>query len=206
MFAKNLKYLRKKFDMEQIELAHKLGRKSASSISEWEKGKYTPKLGVLSDIAQIFNVTINDLMEKDLSQNTAKPVQVSIKEVPVVSKVSAGMPIYAEEDIIEYTYIADTITKDGKEYFGLIVDGDSMDKEFRQGDIVIIERGSHIENGQIGVVQVNGYNATLKRVRYSSDSVLLMPESNNPDHEPQIYSREDEVHIIGRVVGLNRRY
>ncbi|MGS3647425.1 helix-turn-helix domain-containing protein [Staphylococcus aureus] len=37
MFSQNLKYLRKKHDMEQIDLAHKLGRKSASSVSEWEK-------------------------------------------------------------------------------------------------------------------------------------------------------------------------
>lgn len=67
MFSRNLKYLRQKHDMEQIDLAHKLGRKSASSISEWEKGKYTPKLQTLSEIASIFNVNIDDLMGEDLS-------------------------------------------------------------------------------------------------------------------------------------------
>lgn len=53
--------------MEQLELANLLGRKSSSSISEWEKGKYTPKSGLLSDIAAIFDVTLTDLMEKDLT-------------------------------------------------------------------------------------------------------------------------------------------
>lgn len=67
MFSQNLKYLRNKHDMEQIDLAHKLGRKSASSISEWEKGKYTPKLKTLSEIASIFKVSIDDLMDEDLS-------------------------------------------------------------------------------------------------------------------------------------------
>ncbi|MBN6849414.1 helix-turn-helix transcriptional regulator [Staphylococcus saprophyticus] len=67
MFSQNLKYLRNKHDMEQIDLAHKLGKKSASSISEWEKGKYTPKLKTLSEIATIFNVSIDDLMDVDLS-------------------------------------------------------------------------------------------------------------------------------------------
>ena len=56
--------------MEQIDLAHKLGKKSASSISEWEKGKYTPKIKTLNDIASIFNVTINDLMSVDLSSES----------------------------------------------------------------------------------------------------------------------------------------
>lgn len=66
MFSDNLKYLREKNNMDQIELATKLGRKSTSSISEWEKGKYQPKAGVLSDIAHIFNVSLDDLMNKDL--------------------------------------------------------------------------------------------------------------------------------------------
>ena len=69
MFSKNLKYLRNKFNMDQQELADKLGRKSTSTISEWEKGKYTPKAGTLSDIAHIFNVKIDDLMSSNLQDN-----------------------------------------------------------------------------------------------------------------------------------------
>ncbi|WP_438359387.1 helix-turn-helix domain-containing protein [Enterococcus faecalis] len=67
--------------MEQIELAEKLNRKSASSISEWEKGKYTPKIGTLNDIAELFHVSITDLMNKDLSKDDASPVKLDIKEV-----------------------------------------------------------------------------------------------------------------------------
>ena len=70
MFAKNLKTLRLQHNMEQIDLAYRLGRKSSSSISEWESGKYTPKAGILSDIAEIFNVSLSDLMNKDLSETT----------------------------------------------------------------------------------------------------------------------------------------
>ena len=55
--------------MDQQELADKLGRKSTSTISEWEKGKYTPKAGTLSDIAHIFNVKIDDLMSSNLQDN-----------------------------------------------------------------------------------------------------------------------------------------
>ncbi len=66
-FPSNLRFLREKRGMEQLELAQLLGRKSASSISEWERGTYTPKAGVLSDIARIFNVSLSDLMNKDLT-------------------------------------------------------------------------------------------------------------------------------------------
>lgn len=54
--------------MEQLELANLLGRKSSSSISEWEKGKYTPKAGVLNDIAKIFSIPLSKLMNENLSE------------------------------------------------------------------------------------------------------------------------------------------
>ena len=56
MFSQNLKYLREKKGMEQLDLAKALGRKSASSISEWEKGKYTPKMKTLNEISKLFNI------------------------------------------------------------------------------------------------------------------------------------------------------
>ncbi|WP_156656237.1 helix-turn-helix transcriptional regulator, partial [Liquorilactobacillus mali] len=72
MFSKNLKYLREKNGLDQMQFAEKLGRKSPSTVSEWEKGKYTPKLGVLSDIAHIFNVSIEEMMHVNLAEKDAK--------------------------------------------------------------------------------------------------------------------------------------
>lgn len=68
-FAANLKYLRQKYNMEQLELANRLGRKSSSSISEWEKGRYTPKAGTLNDISEIFNIPLSQLMNEDLTSS-----------------------------------------------------------------------------------------------------------------------------------------
>lgn len=207
MFSENLKFLRERFGMEQIDLAKKLGRKSSSSISEWEKGKYTPKMATLKQIAEIFNVNIDDLMKKDLKNPTDEVIQpLPVREIPIVSQISAGLPIYAEENILEHTYIATKKLNTNKEIFGLRVNGDSMDKEFRDGDVVIVEKDAVVENGQIAVVQVNGYDATVKRVRYEKDRIILIPESNNPAHYPQVYSQDDEVKIIGKVVSSQKFY
>lgn len=207
MFSENLKFLRERFGMEQIDLAKKLGRKSSSSISEWEKGKYTPKMATLKQIAEIFNVNIDDLMKKDLKNPTDEVIQpLPVREIPIVSQISAGLPIYAEENILEHTYIATKKLNTNKEIFGLRVNGDSMDKEFRDGDVVIVEKDAVVENGQIAVVQINGYNATVKRVRYEKDRIILIPESNNPAHYPQVYSQDDEVKIIGKVVSSQKFY
>lgn len=86
-FATNLKYLRLKRNMEQLELSNLLGRKSSSSISEWERGKYTPKSGLLSDIAAIFNVSLTDLMEKDLTlENKGVTYQLPQRDLVMISE------------------------------------------------------------------------------------------------------------------------
>ncbi|HGF0440539.1 TPA: helix-turn-helix domain-containing protein [Streptococcus pyogenes] len=86
-FASNLKYLRLKKNMEQLELANLLGRKSSSSISEWEKGKYTPKSGLLSDIAAIFDVSLTALMEEDLTlESKGASYQLPQRELEMISE------------------------------------------------------------------------------------------------------------------------
>ncbi|UBH16366.1 LexA family protein [Macrococcus armenti] len=208
MFAKNLKYLRNRIGMEQSELAQKLGKKSTSSISEWENGKYTPKMKTLNDIAKIFNVNIDELMSVDLQNAPVekKMEMYDAKKIPVVSKISAGVPLYAEENIIEYAYIPSFLNKKLGQLFYLKVDGDSMNKEFNEGDLVLVEKDAVVENGQIGIVQVNGYNATVKRVKYDDDSIILIPESTNDVHLPQIYSKTDDVKIIGKVISVQKFY
>lgn len=201
--AKNLKKLLDKRRITQTDMARDLNLKE-STVSSWVNGVKYPRRDKIEMMADYFKVRPSDITDEKVS---GVPIEtIPVHQIPVVSQVSAGMPIYSEENVVDHTYVASTLVKDGREYFGLIVEGDSMDKEFREGDIVIVEKNNCIENGQIGVVMINGYNATLKRIKYINDSILLMPESNNTKHEPQIYNKDDEVTIVGRVVGLNRRY
>ncbi|MGT2933791.1 helix-turn-helix domain-containing protein [Streptococcus catagoni] len=87
LFASNLKYLRLKNDMEQLELAKLLDRKSASTISEWESGKYTPKFPVIEKIAKIFSVDIDALSKVDLSDNYGyKSNQSSASPILMISE------------------------------------------------------------------------------------------------------------------------
>ncbi|WP_260151512.1 helix-turn-helix transcriptional regulator [Lentilactobacillus hilgardii] len=56
MFAENLRYLRKKHHLSQTTIAHRLGRKSVASVSEWESGKYTPKLAIIEKVAALLTL------------------------------------------------------------------------------------------------------------------------------------------------------
>ncbi|MCT7696295.1 MAG: helix-turn-helix domain-containing protein [Lactobacillus iners] len=100
MFSTNLKYLRKKYNMEQLELAYKLGRKSGSTISEWEKGSYTPKIKVLAQIADIFHVDLDDLMNKDLTNSQTKVDKDSLVEQ--IAETSSLLHISRQARVYNY--------------------------------------------------------------------------------------------------------
>ena len=68
-FSSNLRFLRQREGLDQVDLAKKLGRKSSASISEWEKGKYAPKASVLAAIATIFDVSLSELLMVDLANS-----------------------------------------------------------------------------------------------------------------------------------------
>ncbi|MCG7342195.1 XRE family transcriptional regulator [Staphylococcus auricularis] len=176
-----------------------------STVRKWETGDIeNMKRDKIVKLAKALKVSPSYIMGIDEEQPQLETLPV--KKIPVVSQISAGLPIYSEENLIDYIYFATNKLNSDKEEFGLKVSGDSMDKIFQDGDIVVVEKDSIVENGQLGVVMINGYNGTVKRVRYNDDQIILIPESNNPSHYPQVYSKNDEVKIIGRVVASQKLF
>lgn len=167
-----------------------------------ERGVFNAKVENVIKICKGLNIKPEEIMDIDQPQLETLPV----KKIPVVSKISAGLPIYSEENLVDYIYFATNKLNSDKEEFGLKVSGDSMDKIFQDGDIVVVEKDSVVENGQLGVVMVNGYNATVKRIRYNGDQIILIPESNNQSHYPQVYGKNDEVKVVGRVVASQKLF
>lgn len=64
--SKNIRFLRRKREMSQEQLADLLGYKSYTTIQKWESGVSEPPIKILQQIAEIFHVDINDLATKDL--------------------------------------------------------------------------------------------------------------------------------------------
>ena len=199
MFSKNLKYLREKHGMEQIELANLLGRKSSSSISEWESGKYSPKIGVLSQIASIFHVELDDLMNKDLSFKPSNLIPIKqTKLIPVIGSIACGSPIFAEQNVIDTVAFPVELLPSGEVFF-LKAYGDSMEPDIKDGSYVMIRKQEDVENGEIAAVLLNGdEDSTLKRVRKMGNTILL--EAINDAYEPYLVNEENPARIIGKAV------
>lgn len=171
-----------------------------------ERGVFNAKVENVIKICKGLDIKPEDLMGIEKPKVESPIDTLPVKKIPVVSKISAGLPIYSEENLIDYIYFATDKIDSDKEEFALRVSGDSMDKIFQEGDVVVIEKDSTVENGQLGVIMINGYNATVKRIRYNNDQIILIPESNNPNHYPQVYGINDEVKIVGRVVASQKLF
>lgn len=121
-------------------------------------------------------------------------------QVPVIGKVTAGVPILAFEDISGYVPFPESKRK-GRELFALNVVGESMkDIGILDGDVVICEKKPVAENGEIVVAMIDG-EATVKSFYKEDNYVRLQP--HNPDFEPII---TDDVIILGKVIALSRDY
>ena len=123
--------------------------------------------------------------------------------VPMMGRIAAGVPISAIQNHSQDISCPPDLLGKG-EHFALEVKGDSMiDAGIQEGDIVIIQRTSTAENGDIIVALVEQEEATLKRLRKKGASVAL--EAANPKYETRIFG-PDQVDIQGRLVALMRRY
>lgn len=121
------------------------------------------------------------------------------RSVPLVGRVTAGMPILAQQNIEEYYMLPQNLVG-SDEVFILSVQGESMiEAGILDGDFVIVRRQSHAENGDIVVAMIDD-EATVKRIFYEKTRVRLQPE--NPTMQP-IYARE--VTVLGRVIALFRQ-
>jgi repressor LexA len=121
--------------------------------------------------------------------------------IPFLGVVAAGIPIEAVE-IPESIDVPENFLGNGNN-FALRVKGESMINDgIRDGDILIITKQPHAENGQTVVALVNG-ESTVKKFYHYGDEIELRPA--NESMKP-IRVAADKVEIVGLVMGLLRNY
>jgi repressor LexA len=134
---------------------------------------------------------------------TGRTVRLDDEEVvslPLVGRVSAGVPILAEQQIEEMIPIPRRFVGWNDESFLLTVRGDSMiGAGIHDGDLVIVRCQSGALPGEI-VVALQGEEATVKRLALEAGRPYLQAE--NPAYPPI----HGEFEILGKVIGLLRRY
>lgn len=204
-------YLKKIRESKNLSLREvdKLTNISFTYLNMIEHGKRNVNPTLLRNLAKAYNYDYLDLYEKagyiDLIEDEKKK-EVSINKfymTPVYGRISAGQPKWAEE-CIEGRLPIDpelmNITNPEECYF-LRVNGESMNKVVKNGAYALIRKTDVVDDGDIAVVLVNGYDATLKVFNRQGDFILLEPMSNDPSFKTQVYGKDTEIKVIGKYIG-----
>ena len=194
--AKNIKRLMALNQVNATDVCTALGFK-APTFSDWVNAKTYPRIDKIEAMSNYFGVSKADLVEEQLPSNAIS--YAPTQRIPILGRISAGLPLYAEEQIEGYTY---TDLNHGGEYFALRVHGDSKNAiRIYDGDLLIIRKQDVVEDGEIAVVMVNDDEATVKCWHRRENIVMLEPKSTNPTHQMQIYdAKETPIRVIGKVV------
>lgn len=146
------------------------------------------------------NLVKEGLLEKvDGHNRSIKLTGKGAAKIPLVGTITAGQPITAIEDITEYINFHEERNYSG-ELFALKVRGESMiNAAILNGDIVVVEKCSSAENGEIVAALIDNEEATVKTFYKENGHYRLQPE--NDTMEPIIV---DQCEIVGRVVAVMR--
>src|SRR3990172_20979 len=110
--------------------------------------------------------------------------------VPLIGTVACGLPILAEENVEAMYPVSARLAPPTNKYFLLRAQGDSMDKkEINDGDLVLVKQQSTAEDGDLFIALIDD-SATVKEFKLKGSTVVLVPHSTNPKHQPIILTSD----------------
>ena len=198
-----LKFIGKSIDEEGYppsvrEIGKAVGLKSTATVHG-----YLEKLeqkGFIKKVSQKGR-TLRIVKDEEISVNKTKDVYSGkeMVEVPVLGKITAGLPILAVENVSD-TFPIPVDFVGNNESFMLIVKGESMiEAGILDGDYILVKRQNVANNGEIVVALIDD-EATVKTFYKEKNYIRLQPE--NPTMEPIIVPTCE---ILGKVAGVFRK-
>lgn len=205
------KLYRKRAGYSQTEAAQAL-HVTASAVSSWESGRYTPDPQNLKNLADLYGVTIDHLLgrstsiEPSLNVIQSKPEIILEDEVqiPLVASLrcgpgEAGRPFtFVKPVSIPKSFVR----RWGKELQALIAVGESMSPTIIPGDMLICRPGEEWEDGNVVSANLEDTDM-IKRIFRAEDGGIDLKSDNpkfNTIHVTEQELRDGRLHILGRVM------
>ena len=207
-FGSILKKIRQDSDLTQEELAKRINT-SRSNIANYENDKNMPSIDILEKLSEIFNCSIDYLLGKSDIKNPDLKDKLFL--IPIVGKVAAGKPIFANENIEGYLPIDPLMYNltSPNGFFFLQIEGESMNKLIKNGSYALVKKQDYAEDGDVIVAIVNGDDeATIKKYKQLNEQfVMLEPVSEDSSFQAiTIDLKNTNFSIIGKVIGDFKRW
>lgn len=204
---KNLKYLRKLRGWTQEEFAQKL-RIKRSLLGAYEEERADPRIDILEIVADMFKLTLDDLLRKDISDNKtnyiarrrAQKMSSGRTDIPFVPvKAAAGyLAGYADPEFIDELNTFTLPMLSGGDYRAFEIVGDSM-MPTPSGSVIVGERMHNLDDvksNQTYVVVSKSDGIVYKRImKNNRQKNKLTFVSDNPAYQPYLVNAEDVIEI-----------
>ena len=178
---------------------------SKTRWNNWENEKNGIPMDLAGKLCAFLGCTYDELMDGSVQESrTVKPLQ-SV-HIPLIGIVAAGSAKEAIEQTDVFYPVPKGMYGDEKDLVGLKNSGNSRNRIFADGTILIVNRAAEIRDKDIAVIFVNGDDVTVKRVFLDDDEIILHPESYDPESRDRVIKKTDpeapEVRFFGKVVGF----
>lgn len=203
--GKNIKALRDKFGLTQDQLAEALDV-TRESVVRWEADKMAIRDRHVAKMVELYGVDPDDIRSEasglyaqlrgliaSLPKNARPAVGMAMGLAPRLGKVHAG--VFAEPEVFDEStmvQIPQFLLDEDPESFVVSSEGDCMDKVFSVGSDLVVSRKKQPRDNSIVMASVDGCDYIVRRLRMTANTMILSPESHNPDHEDIIIRRDSE--------------
>ncbi len=204
---KNLKYLRKLRGWTQEEFAQKL-RIKRSLLGAYEEERAEPRIDILELVADMFKLTLDDLLRKDVSDTKTNYIakrraqklangRIDISFVPI--KAAAGYLVgYSDPEFVDELNTFTLPMLAGGDYRAFEIVGDSM-MPTPSGSVIVGERVQSfddVKSNQTYIVVSKNDGIVYKRIMKNNKQKNKMTlVSDNPSYQPYTVNSDDIVEV-----------
>lgn len=204
-FDKRLDYALKLRNMRPAELSRLTGL-SKPLISQYRSGKITPKSDNVKLIAECLHINTDFLLgaTNKIDGKSFYPNADQSSKIPIYAPISCGTGGFVDDEVLDYILIPESQLKPSKRYFGQYAMGDSMrGAGIDDGDLLIFEITSVLNQGEIGCFCIDENMATCKRFQKTEGKVVLLPA--NEYYQPIVVDpMTQHFVIVGKLVSVTK--
>lgn len=216
-FKDLVKNRRSALNMSMEELGKKVGV-SKATVQRWESGEIkNVRRDKISKLADALNTTpaylmgwnnqiyaeienlVNDGQLICEDEVIYSATNISFIKVPLYGDISCGNGAFVDDNIVDYVAVPNDNLNPKSEYFAQRAKGDSMiNAGIDDGDIIVFEKVSTIDDNKIGCFCIDESMATCKRFKRGSSYIQLIPANQN--YDPIVVDLENtNFRILGKL-------
>ena len=200
-FPQRVRSTREKLNLTQEDVAQRLGV-TASAVSTWEAGRARPRLDKLTQLADLFGMTVSELMGEPAGQE--RSVRGTSALVPLLGWAHMGEPV-DEGELHEVVEVPAEVAAAHPHAFCVHAQGDCMDNLYPTDAILLVDPDMEPVSGCAVLAETVDHGAVVRLYMRGTSTVMLTASSHTGSYPDIVAGPDDDpISSRGRVVWYMR--